>query len=95
MLPHANSKSQLPRYLSNPHLHFPTNTIPNLHLTPPLPTQPFLNLTKHLPLKHPYPPTLPIISPQLPQHFTYYFPKSHQTPSPLPLPLLLHTHNSL
>ncbi len=58
-------------------------------------TDGFLYITKDLGMKEPYKGSVPLISGELAEDFTYYFAKSEQTPSAVALGVLVNTDHSI
>ncbi|MGR6546773.1 Hsp33 family molecular chaperone HslO [Paenibacillus tundrae] len=91
----ANAKGEVRGYVSNPHVHLPSNSMGKLDVAGAVGTEGFVNVTKDLGLKEPYRGSVPIISGELGEDFTYYFAKSEQTPSAVGVGVLVDTDNSV
>ncbi|OAX45658.1 Hsp33 family molecular chaperone HslO [Paenibacillus sp. AD87] len=91
----ANAKGEVRGYVSNPHVHLPSNSMDKLDVAGAVGTEGFVNVTKDLGLKEPYRGSVPIISGELGEDFTYYFAKSEQTPSAVGVGVLVDTDNSV
>lgn len=84
----ANAKGEVRGYVDNPHVYLPPNAMGKLDVAGAVGTEGFLNVTKDLGLKEPYRGSVPIISGELAEDFTYYFVSSEQTPSAVALGVL-------
>lgn len=84
----ANAKGEVRGYVDNPHIHLPSNAMGKLDVAGAVGTEGYLNVTKDLGLKEPYRGSVPIISGELAEDFTYYFASSEQTPSAVALGVL-------
>lgn len=91
----ANAKGEVRGYVKNPHIHLPSNSKGKLDVAGAVGTTGFIHITKDLGLKEPYRGSIPIISGELGEDFTYYFAKSEQTPSAVGLGVLVDTDNSV
>ncbi|MCD1261867.1 Hsp33 family molecular chaperone HslO [Paenibacillus athensensis] len=85
----ANAKGQVRGYVDNPGVDLPLNARGKLDVAGAVGTEGFLNIIKDLGLKDPYRGSVPIISGELAEDFTYYFAKSEQTPSVVALGVLV------
>ncbi|MFE5324435.1 Hsp33 family molecular chaperone HslO [Paenibacillus sp. NPDC056579] len=93
----ANAAGEVRGYVDNPQVDLPLNAIGKLDVAGAVGTDGFLNVIKDLGLKDPYRGSIPIISGELGEDFTYYFASSEQTPSAVGLGVLVgvdHTINS-
>lgn len=91
----ANAKGEVRGYVSNPHVHLPSNSVGKLDVAGAVGTEGFINITKDLGMKEPYRGSVPIISGELGEDFTYYFAQSEQTPSAVGVGILVDTDNSV
>lgn len=91
----ANAKGEVRGYVAEPHVHLPSNSMGKLDVAGAVGTSGFIHITKDLGLKEPYRGSIPIISGELGEDFTYYFAKSEQTPSAVGLGVLVDTDNSV
>jgi len=91
----ANAKGEVRGYVSNPEVDLPLNEEGKLDVAGAVGTDGFLNITKDLGLKEPYRGSVPIISGELAEDFTFYFAKSEQTPSAVALGVLVDVDHSI
>lgn len=91
----ANAKGEVRGYVTEPHVHLPSNSMGKLDVAGAVGTDGFIHVIKDLGLKEPYRGSIPIISGELGEDFTYYFAKSEQTPSAVGLGVLVDTDNSV
>ncbi|WP_431085616.1 Hsp33 family molecular chaperone HslO [Paenibacillus sp. 8b26] len=91
----ANAVGEVRGYVSEPHVHLPSNSMGKLDVAGAVGTEGFIHIIKDLGLKEPYRGSTPIISGELGEDFTYYFAKSEQTPSAVGLGVLVDTDNSV
>ncbi|MEK3784797.1 MULTISPECIES: Hsp33 family molecular chaperone HslO [Paenibacillus] len=91
----ANAKGEVRGYVNEPHVHLPSNRLGKLDVAGAVGTTGFINITKDLGLKEPYRGSIPIVSGELGEDFTYYFAKSEQTPSAVGLGVLVNEDNSV
>lgn len=85
----ANAKGEVRGYVTDPQVDLPLNEIGKLDVSGAVGTDGFLNVVKDLGLKKPYSGSVPIISGELAEDFTYYFARSEQTPSAVSLGVLV------
>ena len=85
----ANAKGEVRGYVDNPEVDLPLNERGKLDVAGAVGTDGFLYIIKDLGLKEPYRGSIPIISGELAEDFTYYFAKSEQTPSVVALGVLI------
>ncbi|MDF2963906.1 MAG: heat-shock protein Hsp33 [Paenibacillus sp.] len=85
----ANAHGEVRGYVDNPQVDLPLNEVGKLDVAGAVGTEGFLNIIKDLGLKEPYRGSIPIISGELAEDFTYYFVKSEQTPSAVALGVLV------
>ncbi|MNO23078.1 33 kDa chaperonin [compost metagenome] len=91
----ANAKGEVRGYVKNPHVHLPSNSLGKLDVAGAVGTTGFIHVIKDLGLKEPYQGSVPIISGELGEDFTYYFAISEQTPSAVGLGVLVDTDSSV
>ncbi|MEC0247139.1 Hsp33 family molecular chaperone HslO [Paenibacillus chitinolyticus] len=85
----ANSKGEVRGYVDDPNVDLPLNAKGKLDVAGAVGTEGFLYVTKDLGLKENYRGSIPIVSGELAEDFTYYFAKSEQTPSAVALGVLV------
>lgn len=91
----ANAKGDVRAYADHPHAHLPSNRLGKLDVAGVVGTEGFIYVTKDLGLREPYRGSVPIVSGELAEDFTYYFAKSEQTPSAVSLGVLVDTDASI
>ena len=91
----ANAKGEVRGYVDNPFVDPPLNEKGKLDVAAAVGTDGFLYITKDLGMKEPYKGSVPIISGELAEDFTYYFAKSEQTPSAVALGVLVNTDHTV
>ncbi len=91
----ANAKGEVRGYVDKPHVHLPSNSKGKLDVAGAVGREGFLHVTKDLGLKDPYRGSVPIVSGELGEDFTYYFAVSEQTPSAVGLGVLVDSDNSV
>ncbi|TLS48620.1 Hsp33 family molecular chaperone HslO [Paenibacillus antri] len=91
----ANAKGEVRAYADNPHTHLPSNSLGKLDVAGAVGTEGFIYVIKDLGLREPYRGSIPIVSGELAEDFTYYFAKSEQTPSAVSLGVLVDTDYSI
>lgn len=84
----ANAMGEVRGYVDDPKVDFGPNRAGKLDVAGAVGTTGFLYVTKDLGLKEPYRGSVPIVSGELAEDFTYYFAKSEQTPSAVALGVL-------
>lgn len=84
----ANAKGEVRGYVDNPHVDLPLNSKGKLDVAAAV-GDGYLYVIKDLGLKEPYRGSIPIVSGELGEDFTYYFAKSEQTPSAVALGVLV------
>ncbi|MBU7320912.1 Hsp33 family molecular chaperone HslO [Paenibacillus oleatilyticus] len=85
----SNAHGEVRGYVDNPAVDLPLNSIGKLDVAGAVGTDGFLYVIKDLGLKEPYRGSIPIVSGELGEDFTYYFAKSEQTPSAVALGVLV------
>ena len=91
----ANAKGEVRGYVDNPLVDPPLKENGKLDVAAAVGTDGFLYITKDLGLKEPYKGSVPLVSGELAEDFTYYFAKSEQTPSAVALGVLVNTDHSI
>lgn len=91
----ANANGEVRGYVREPHVHLPSNSKGKLDVAGAVGTTGFIHVTKDLGLKEPYRGSVPIISGELGEDFTYYFAISEQTPSAVGLGVLVDVDSSV
>ncbi|THF74519.1 Hsp33 family molecular chaperone HslO [Cohnella fermenti] len=91
----ATAAGQVRGYADYPHVHLPSNPQGKLDVAGAVGRSGYLHVTKDLGLKEPYRGSVPLVSGELAEDFTYYFAASEQTPSAVGLGVLVDTDNSV
>ncbi|MNH88388.1 33 kDa chaperonin [compost metagenome] len=91
----ANANGEVRGYVNDPHVHLPSNSLGKLDVAGAVGTSGFIHVIKDLGLKEPYRGSVPIISGELGEDFTYYFAVSEQTPSAVGLGVLVDSDSSV
>lgn len=91
----SNALGEVRGYVHHPHTHLPSNSMGKLDVAGAVGTEGFIEVIKDLGLKEPYRGSVPIISGELGEDFTYYFAASEQTPSAVGLGVLVDTDGSV
>lgn len=90
----ANAVGEVRGYVSEPQVNLPLNPRGKLDVAGAV-GDGYLYVIKDLGLKEPYRGSVPIVSGELGEDFTYYFAKSEQTPSAVALGVLVDTDYSV
>ena len=77
----ANANGEVRGYVDNPQVQLPSNALGKLDVAGAVGRNGLHPYHKDLGLKEPYRGSMPIVSGELAEDFTYYFAKSEQTPS--------------
>ncbi|MFC4098271.1 Hsp33 family molecular chaperone HslO [Paenibacillus xanthanilyticus] len=85
----ANAKGEVRGYAEHPQVHLASNPQGKLDVAGAVGRSGFIHVLKDLGLKEPYRGSVPIISGELGEDFTYYFASSEQTPSVVGLGVLV------
>lgn len=91
----ANANCEVRGYVKNPHVQLPSKSKGKMDVAGAVGTTGFINVIKDLGLKEPYQGSVPLISGELGEDFTYYFAVSEQTPSAVGLGVLVGTDNAV
>lgn len=84
----ANALGEVRGYVDEPQVDVGPNALGKLDVAAAVGTDGFLYITKDLGMKEPYRGSVPLVSGELAEDFTYYFAKSEQTPSAVALGVL-------
>ncbi|WP_405105873.1 Hsp33 family molecular chaperone HslO [Paenibacillus sp. FSL K6-1217] len=91
----SNALGEVRGYVQNPHVHLPSNSMGKLDVAGAVGTEGFIDISKDLGMREPYRGSVPIVSGELGEDFTYYFALSEQTPAAVGLGVLVETDNSV
>ncbi|MGG1638098.1 Hsp33 family molecular chaperone HslO [Paenibacillus sp. NRS-1760] len=91
----ANADGEVRGYVDHPEVHLASNALGKLDVAGAVGRTGYLHITKDLGMKEPYRGSIPIVSGELGEDFTYYFAVSEQTPSAVGLGVLVDTDNSV
>lgn len=91
----ANPQGEVRGYVDEPETNLPLNEAGKLDVGGAVGRDGYLHVIKDLGLKEPYRGSIPIVSGELGDDFTYYFAKSEQTPSAVALGVLVDTDYSV
>ncbi|UVI30382.1 Hsp33 family molecular chaperone HslO [Paenibacillus spongiae] len=91
----ANAHGEVRGYVDNPQVQLPSNSQGKLDVAGVVGRSGYIHIIKDLGLKEPYRGSIPIISGELAEDFTYYFAASEQTPSVVGLGVLVDTDNTV
>ncbi|MBP2898908.1 Hsp33 family molecular chaperone HslO [Escherichia coli] len=91
----ANANGEIRGYVDHPQAHHGSNAQGKLDVAGAVGTSGNIYVTKDLGLKEPYRGSVPIVSGELGEDFTYYFTVSEQTPSAVGVGVLVDVDNSV
>lgn len=91
----ANADGEVRGYAEHPHVHLASNNEGKLDVAGAVGRSGFIHVIKDLGMKEPYRGSVPIISGELAEDFTFYFAESEQTPSAVGLGVLVDTDGSV
>ncbi|MBO8172700.1 MAG: Hsp33 family molecular chaperone HslO [Bacillaceae bacterium] len=91
----ANAKGEVKGYAANPYVHLPKNKQGKLDVAGAVGRQGTLTVIKDLGMKEPYHGSVPLVSGELGDDFTYYFAVSEQTRSAVGLGVLVNPDHSV
>lgn len=91
----ANAVGDISGYVTNPHVHLPSNSLGKLDVAGAVGRTGFVYVIKDQGLKDTYTGSTPIISGEIAEDMTYYFAVSEQTPSAVGLGVLVGTENEV
>lgn len=91
----ANADGEVRGYVDHPEVHLASNAQGKLDVAGAVGRSGYLHISKDLGMKEPYRGSVPIVSGELGEDFTYYFAVSEQTPSAIGLGVLVNTDNSV
>lgn len=91
----SNSKGEVRGYVSNPQTHFDLNEHGKLDVRRAVGTDGMLTIVKDLGLRDFFTGSVPIVSGELGEDFTYYFAASEQVPSSVGLGVLVNPDNTI
>jgi molecular chaperone Hsp33 len=91
----ANTKGETRGYVTNPQTHFELNSQGKLDVARAVGTNGYLSVVKDLGLKDHFTGSVPLVSGELGEDFTYYFASSEQTPSSVGVGVLVNPDNTI
>ncbi len=91
----ANTKGETRGYVSNPQTHFDLNSQGKLDVARAVGTDGYLSVVKDLGIKEHFTGSVPLVSGELGEDFTYYFASSEQTPSSVGVGVLVNPDNTI
>ena len=91
----SNSKGEVRGYASHPHTHFDLNEHGKLDVRRAVGTDGMLTIVKDLGMRDFFTGSVPIVSGELGEDFTYYFAVSEQVPSSVGLGVLVNPDNTI
>ncbi|KMK74510.1 Hsp33 family molecular chaperone HslO [Alkalihalobacillus pseudalcaliphilus] len=91
----SNAKGQSRGYVTNPHVHFDLNDHGKLDVARAVGKEGSLSIVKDIGMKEAFTGSVPLISGELGEDFTYYFVTSEQTPSSVGVGVLVNPDYSV
>ncbi|KYG33321.1 Hsp33 family molecular chaperone HslO [Alkalihalobacillus trypoxylicola] len=91
----SNAKGQSRGYVTNPHVHFDLNEQGKLDVARAVGNNGYLSVVKDIGMREPFTGSVPIVSGELGEDFTYYFVSSEQTPSSVGVGVLVNPDHSV
>lgn len=91
----ANADGEVRGYVDHPAVHLASNAQGKLDVAGAVGREGFIHILKDIGLKDPYRGSVPIVSGELGEDFTYYFAVSEQTPSVVGLGVLVDVDGSV
>lgn len=91
----ANAHGDVRAYVDQPHVDLDANALGKFDVAGAVGKQGTLYVIKDLNMKEPYRGSVPIVSGELGEDFTYYFAKSEQTPSAVALGVLINPDETI
>ncbi|MGO4890170.1 Hsp33 family molecular chaperone HslO [Anaerobacillus sp. MEB173] len=91
----SNARGETRGYVGNPHVHFDLNSAGKLDVARAVGKDGFLSVVKDLGMREKFTGSVPLISGELGEDFTYYFVSSEQTPSSVGVGVLVNPDHSI
>lgn len=91
----ANAKGEARAYVSNPHVHFDLNSNGKLDVARAVGIEGSLSVVKDLGLRHNFTGSVPIVSGEIGEDFTYYYASSEQVPAAFGVGVLVNPDNTI
>jgi molecular chaperone Hsp33 len=91
----ANARGEARAYVGQPHVHFDLNDKGKLDVARAVGTEGALSVVKDLGMKQNFTGSVPIVSGELGEDFTYYYVSSEQVPSAFSLGVLVNPDHSI
>ncbi|WP_100374402.1 Hsp33 family molecular chaperone HslO [Bacillus sp. FJAT-45037] len=91
----SNTKGESRGYVTNPQTHFDLNQNGKLDVARAVGTEGYLSVVKDIGMRDNFTGSVPIVSGELGEDFTYYFASSEQTPSSVGVGVLVNPDNSI
>ncbi|MDQ0209226.1 Hsp33 family molecular chaperone HslO [Alkalicoccobacillus murimartini] len=91
----SNAKGETRGYVTNPQVHFELNDNGKLDVARAVGTDGPLSVVKDLGMREPFTGSIPIVSGEIGDDFTYYFANSEQTPSSVGVGVLVNPDNTI